>query len=387
MRVLHIGKFYPPAAGGIESFMGDLLPALAARGHDVMALVHTFSEKGPDKEFDRCFTDRGVTVVPVPCWGQVLYAPISPAFPWYLQRLMRRFRPQLLHLHVPNTSVFWVLGNVACRKIPWILHWHADVVPSRIDKRLAVAYTAYQPLERWLLRRAARVIVTSAAYQATSAPLQQWQSRCRMIPLGLDARRLLLPTAPERQWAETVWNPKAGRILSVGRLTYYKGYDVLLTAISQVPEAQLVIVGTGEQRNALERQITALNLSFRVTLTGYLPSEKLQALLATCDIFCLSSLERTEAFGMVLLEAMRYAKPLVVTDISGSGTGWVSGAPITGQLVPPDDAPALAAAIKTLCNNMIKRQQCGNAALQRFTREFQIETVAAKVENVYGELV
>ncbi len=381
MRILHIGKFYPPVPGGIESFMGDLLPALHRCGHDVMALVHAGAgDPAADGTFE---ADRGVWIRRVPCYGNLLYAPVSPAFPTYLAQALRQFRPQVLHLHVPNPSVFWALGMPACRALPWVVHWHADVVSSQIDRRLARAYRFYAPVERYLLHRAARIIVTSSTYLAASAPLQAWRAKCRVIPLGLDAGRLKMPDSRRRAWAEKFWGVATGRILSIGRLTYYKGYNILLQTLHRLPGARLIIAGSGDGQRTLQRQMDHLNLSVRVVLPGYVSTENLQALLATCDLVCLPSLERTEAFGMVLLEAMRYAKPLVASDIPGSGVGWVTGAPASGILVPPADVQALTAALVYLLRHPDVRARMGAAAFQRFQTIFQIEAVAARIAALY----
>ena len=107
-KVLHVGKFFPPFAGGIENFLADLIPAQQAQGDEIYALVHAHQAAWnplpavvPDPEFAQIYR--------APCYGRLLYAPVSPQFPWWLSRLIKRLQPDLLHLHMPNTSVFWAL--------------------------------------------------------------------------------------------------------------------------------------------------------------------------------------------------------------------------------------------------------------------------------------
>ncbi len=111
----------------------------------------------------------------------------------------------------------------------------------------------------------------------------------------------------------------------------------MIRAAANLPETHVVIVGEGDRKEHLEGLIRQLGLGGRVELTGFIPDEKLRALLATSDLLCLPSIERTEAFGLVLLEAMRYSKPVVASDVSGSGMGWIIGQMETGLLVKPGD--------------------------------------------------
>ncbi|HEN21193.1 MAG TPA: glycosyltransferase, partial [Desulfobacteraceae bacterium] len=314
MRVLHIGKYYPPFEGGIENFLGDLLPVLKNKGLDVAAVVHDHSFRlkgyyGEKQSFD---------VYRVPTLGTFMYAPVSPGFPFVLRRVISRFKPDLLHIHMPNTSAFWVMALSCARRIPWIIHWHSDVVPSLIDQRMTFFYSLYKPLERCLLKHSSVIISTSAPYLNSSKALSAWRNKCRVIELGMDPGRLKLPGKQLISWAEGMWKEKMIRVLAIGRLTYYKGHDILIKAASKTPEISVIIVGKGDRKKELEAHISELAIGERVKLPGSLSGDRLHALLASCDFLCLPSVERTEAFGLVLLEAMRFGKPVVASDIRGS---------------------------------------------------------------------
>ncbi len=393
MRVLHLGKYYPPHPGGIEYFLGDLLPALSARGLGVAALVH-------DERLGGCGVrpggESGPLVYRAPTFGQWLYAPISPAFPLWLQQVIETFQPNLLHLHLPNTSAFWALGLASARRLPWVIHWHADVVPSQLDRRLRWAYGIYRPFEQALLRQASRIIVTSPDYLAASRSLVPWRGRCRVIPLGLDPQRIPEPDADSRTLAEGLWESvcphnaggqRGWRVLAIGRLTYYKGHEVLIRAAAELPEAGILIVGGGALFTRLERLIQALGLGKQVRLLGYQPDPIVWALLASCDLLGLPSLERTEAFGLVQLEAMRFGKPVIASDILGSGVGWVIRQAGHGLTVPPNDPHALAQAIRLLAQDPLLARQLGQAGGQALTRQFAIVSVAAQIAALYRELL
>ena len=312
---------------------------------------------------------------------------LSPTFPFWLHRAIRQFRPDLLHLHLPNTSAFWALMVPAARRLPWVIHWHADVVASRLDRRLALAYRFYRPLEQRLLAASRAVIATSPPYLDASLALTPWRERCHSIPLGLDPARIPAPGPAAQARAAALWREPGFRVLAIGRLTYYKGHDVLIRAAAELEDSRVLIVGAGEQRASLATLIQTLGLSHRVELTGFQPEADLNALLASCDVLCLPSLERTEAFGLVLLEAMRFGKPVIVGDIPGSGAGWVTQQAGHGLLVPPGDPVKLAAALRALQHDPARRQCLGQASATALRERFGIEPVAATVAALYREIL
>lgn len=387
MRVLHVGKFFPPVAGGIEYFLADLLTAQQALGIDAAALVHHL---GPGWRFRAANAPAGSpSIYRAPCWGSLFYVPLSPAFPLWLDRAIRDFAPDLLHLHLPNTSAFAALPLPRARRLPWVVHWHADVVASAIDRRLALAYLLYRPLEQRLLRRAEAIIATSPPYLAASQALRPWRDRCVTIPLGLDRARLPAPDPASLTWAEECWGRGGARLrlLCIGRLTYYKGQGVLIEAVARLPGVQVILVGAGEQGARLAGQIARLGLGERVQLAGFVPDAEVAALLASCDLLCLPSLERTEAFGLVLLEAMRFAKPVVVSDIAGSGAPWLVNLAQNGLLVVPGDPADLARVIAELDADPRRRQGLGLAGARSLEREFGIGPVAVAIQDLYTRVL
>ncbi|MEY3219710.1 MAG: hypothetical protein RIT27_1067 [Pseudomonadota bacterium] len=379
MKVLHIGKYYPPFAGGIETFMADLLPALKSNEIEQLALVHDhlkplhlFPEIKPDSQFP--FVYRA------PCYGRLLYAPISPHFPFWFNQLLKIFKPDLLHFHVPNTSVFWFFLLSIKYKIPYVVHWHADVVSSTIEKSLAIAYQVYRPFEQYLLKNSSAIIATSPTYLKASSALKNWEEKCRVIPLGLNPQRLPVPTLNTLNWANKHWGKTDFKVLHIGRLTYYKGQSYLLQAIAQVKNAQLLLVGKGELKETLQQK-----KPHNAILLGRCSDEEIAALLSTCDVFCLPSIERTEAFGMVLLEAMNYAKPLIVNEMLDSGVSWVAGnASLKCEIGNIDD---LKNAMIKLRDNPDLRNHLGQLGNQRLQREFHISQIAQQIKQLYIDIV
>jgi len=295
-------------------------------------------------------------------------------------------QPHLLHLHLPNTSAFWALAIGCARKIRWVIHWHSDVVPSNIDGRMSIAYRFYRPFEQAILNHAVSVVATSDPYLASSEPLSRWRHKCVTIPLGLDPKRFRTPEE-DVQWAEALWGCEKHRVLSVGRLTYYKGHEILIRAAASLDHTKILVVGEGHLGGRLRGLANSMGLSDRVRFLGPVSEPKIRSLFFTCDCLCLPSIERTEAFGLVLLEAMVFGKPAVASDIPGSGVGWVVKHGETGWLVGPFDHAALSATLKGLLNNTNMLRVMGEAGRRRFEKYFQINAVASDMTNLYESCV
>lgn len=373
MRVLHLGKFYPPAPGGIETFTAVLARAQTAAGLDVAVLAHTAERRWRTQRRQ----DGAVAVCEAARLGQLAYAPLSPAFPLQLQRCIARYRPDVLHIHVPNTSAFAALALPAARRLPWIVHWHADIPLDSGSRLLRLAYPLYRPWEQALLRRADSVIATSAAYRDASQALAPWRAKVEIVPLALDE-------ADAVDAGEGLWPAGLVRLLAVGRLSHYKGFEVLLDSLAGLPGFGLLLIGAGERESALRERLRKLGLEQRVRMAGQVDDAYLQRAYAQAQIFCLPSLDRAEAFGMVLLEAMRAGLPCVASAIAGSGVVEVVADGRSGVLVPPGDATALRAALHDLGEDAPRRQALGEAGRRRWSEAYRPAAVSARTTQVYA---
>jgi glycosyltransferase involved in cell wall biosynthesis len=233
MRILHVGKYFPPTPGGMERFLGDLVKAQRDAGHAVAVLVHDDGRRAPGGDPDWVMRCR--------VWLKVAFAPISPGFLKCLGEALRRYRPDVLHLHMPNIGPIWALMLPAARRIPWVVHWHSDVEVSKWSLR--ALYPHYRLFERAVLDRAEAIIATSRPYLEASKPLGEWREKCHVVPLGVDISRL---PPVDRGRAASLWPRARLRLLAVGRLTYYKGFDTLLRAVIGLDGIELVLIGEGE---------------------------------------------------------------------------------------------------------------------------------------------
>jgi glycosyltransferase involved in cell wall biosynthesis len=430
MRVLHVGKFHPPHPGGIERCSADLCVALSARGIGTALLAHAEPGTRRSERHDH----DGIDVTLAACHGLALHTPVSPGFPWLLHETIRRFKPDLLHLHVPNPAVFSALLLPAARKLPWVVHWHADIPLDTRKRSLRLAYRIYRPWEQALLARASSVIATSQPYLDSSEALRPWRAKTTVIPLGIapvngavlddTASRADVPPSPQpspasgrggksspasgrggksapigNNWSDgpqpsalsphtTIWPPGKLRVLAVGRLSYFKGFDVLLRALAEVEDASLLLIGDGECRKPLQQLANELGINARVRFAGRIDMDAageaaIVDAYASADIFCLPSTERAESFGLVLLEAMRARLPVIASAIPGSGVGFVVQEGRTGLLVAPGDARTLAAALRRLAADHAERDRLGSAGAARWREHFTLGRVTDQVVRLY----
>jgi rhamnosyl/mannosyltransferase len=377
MRILHIGKYYWPFRGGLENVTRMLAEGAAERGNKVAVLVH--GEARGDDRIDGVQIRRA--------WAPLrwLYTPLAPFMPYEIWRMSRRLEPEVIHIHLPNLSAFCLFLCPRTWRRPWILHWHADVVFGKSERLARFVYRCfYRPWEWLLLHRAAAVIVTSPNYLASSLALQSFRPKCRVIPLAC-------PPAARPDGEPREWPAGSLRVLMVGRLTAYKGHSVLLEAIARLAELDtdvaLVLVGGGEEEARIRQSLATPPLLGRVCLVGSADEAELAALYESCDLLCLPSLDRAEAFGLVLLEAMSHGKPVVASDLQGSGMGWVVEEGVNGWKFPAGDSAALADRLHWCALHPAAVREAGQVARGHVDARFSPERVVGEVIALYEHVV
>ena len=331
----------------METYLQDLMNTQCAAGLEVCALVHQ-SETSMRDRIDKVPTPSGKSyeVVRAARWFNLGFVPVSPFFVSSAAALIARFEPDVIHIHHPNASPVGLLLLPSAQRVSWVSQWHADILTPMANRLVRLAYALYRPMEQAVLRRSSTILATSAAYFECSHALASHQQRVKVLPLGLDQTRL-----PASDEVNPLPRDKMPLVLSVGRLCGYKGFDTLIEAVRLVPELQCWIVGDGPDKSKLQALIKRHQLQERVRLLGALNNIELWRAYKTCDVFVLPSFDKTEAFGMVLLEAMQFAKPIVVCDIKGSGVPWVAKLADRSTIVPVKDPGALARAITAHLKN------------------------------------
>jgi len=369
--------------GGIENFMAALIQQQVDNGDAVSAIVHHHEPKlsSRKEEFN------GALIYRVKTLGNLAYTPISPSFIKWLSRIIDEVSPDVIHIHMPNLSAFWLLILAKAKNTPWIIHWHADVIGSVPDLKIKLLYPFYRILEKALLKKASQIITTSLVYLTSSNPLRNFVHKTTNIPLGLGNNTVTVENS-DFKFIELSDNLK---LLMIGRLTYYKGHNIVLNALARLNEKEsnfsLSIIGSGELFDNISKKIVNLDLADDVKLLGKLSDKELAIQLAETDLLCLASIERTEAFGVVLLEAMRASKPCLVTDVPGSGMSWVVQDNKTGFVVEHNCVDSLVAKLQYIAANKKLLSKYGNEGNRRFNKTFSIKAVSSNISDVYNQVI
>ncbi len=371
MKVLQVSKFYWPVRGGIESAVWELTEGLNQAGvrTDVLC-AHTRATSATER------FPSGYDVVRAASWGSLLSTSVAPAMVLQLRRLAADH--DVLHLHMPDPMAALALW-CARPAASVVVHWHSDVIRQRLALKL------YQPLQRWLLARADAIVATSQAYVDASGPLQPWLHKVHVIPIGISD----LHSQSNADKAAAVRLRYRGRriVFALGRMTYYKGFDVLIQAAGSLPEDTVVLIGgAGELLDMFKTNVARQGLAGQVEFLGAVEEAELPSLFEACDLFCLPSKARSEAYGVAMVEAMMMGKPIVAADIAGSGVPWVNQPGITGLNVPVGQPAALASALQNLLSDTALRQRFGAAARQRYLDEFTAERMTARTIALYQQL-
>lgn len=367
VKALHIYKDYYPVLGGIENHLRLLAEGLAKRGLEVTVLVTSLTRQTTTLEMN------GVRVIKAGRLATLASTPLSLSLPL----IVRCLEPDIAHLHFPYPwgELAHLLWGKSRRTV---ITYHSDIIRQRRLLRF------YEPFLWRLLAKADRIIATSPQYIHTSPYLSRHQKRCTAIPYGIEVSRFQKGDEEKsRQIKERYGHPL---LLFVGQLRYYKGVEVLIEALTRL-EARALIIGGGDPsyRASLARFVEEKNVTEKVLFLGE-KEEDLPAYYQASDLLVLPSIHRSEAFGIVQLEAMACGKPVVCTEL-GTGTSYVNIDGLTGVVVPPRDPAALRGAIERLLSDPGRRVEMGQRAKERVDKEFSHERMIDSVLTLYEEVL
>jgi rhamnosyl/mannosyltransferase len=367
MRVLQLGKYYEPYVGGIETHLGLLARGLRARGVEVEVLVHNTSRATVREVID------GIPVTRVGALGRLMSAAVSPGL---IRELAGRY--DILHLHTPHPMGMLALLAARTPKHALVVTHHSDIVKQARAKKLLA------PAMRAVMARAACVIATSERYLNSSDELAPLRSKTRVIPYGIDLSAFH-PDLKDSVSAKALRARFGNRIvLAAGRFIYYKGFEVLLDALQNV-RGYLLLVGDGPLARSLKERAAARGVSEKVSFIGAVPNAEMAPYYGACDVFVLPSIARSEAFGIVQVEALASGVPVINTSLQ-SGVPDVSVHQVTGLTVTPGDPSELAAAINKVLDEPELASRFGANGRLRALECFTADRMIAEIEDVYRGL-
>ncbi|EIU7556050.1 glycosyltransferase [Providencia rettgeri] len=367
MKVLHLSKYYKPFSGGIEQVVADLCEGGNSQNikSDVLAINHEKKNKN--------YTINGVDVFSFKSNLKYASADISINYIIKLRDIIQDY--DIIHIHLPNPLANLAIFLANSKNVKIVIHWHSDIVKQKKLKFF------YKPLQSWLLKKACSIITTTPVYGDCSKDLLNYKNKITTIPIGINPHNYSINTEIISSIKAKYLNKKI--IFSLGRLVYYKGFEYLVEACAKLPDNYVVLLGgNGEEKLKLIQKIKLLNLQDKFILLGFIKDTDLPSYFAACDAFCLPSIEKSEAFGVVQLESFLFNKPVVSCNIPGSGVSWVNQDNISGITVEPKNSDKLASALLTVTQDTTSFPNLK----AYFNENFSADVMVSRTIRLYSEL-
>jgi glycosyltransferase involved in cell wall biosynthesis len=371
LRVLHAYKVFPPdIVGGITEVIAYIAEGMAPR-HESSILV------ARSRGWGRRYSFGAIPVEALFSFGTLLSTPIAPSFPFVLARRSRKVDLVALHHPFPLSDLGVGLGLP--RRTALVVHWHSEILRARPLAGLLA------PLIRRTLARAQRIIVSHPALASETPFLAAHADKCAVVPFGIDVAYWAELDGAQRQRVGDLHSRYPRLVMATGRLVPYKGFDVLIEALSRV-DAAAIVVGEGPLRHDLLRLAQQRGVAERLILAGMLSRDDLKVHLHAAQLCAFPSVGAAEAFGIVQLEAMAAGLPIVNTNLP-TGVPHVARHGVEALTVPPSDPAALAAAIAQLLDDRALAQRLGAAGRRRATTEYDLQSFVKRIEDVYDQAV
>lgn len=363
-KILQVAKFYYPVPGGMETFVRDLCNQIKEK-FNLKVIVANTSLKTIEQTID------GVQVRRLASFGEVASTSTCFSMPYWIWKE----QADIIHIHLPNPIA--VISYLLVKpKGRLIVHYHSDIFRQKLLLKF------YRPFLISFLKKADVIIATSENYINSSIVLNHFKNKCKPIPLGIKPDAFISTFEIEKRIEEVKSLHTSPIILFVGRLVYYKGIEYLIQSMPDI-QAQLIIIGSGPLESNLKSLVSELKLEKKVKFLGEVNQNELIAYYYACDIFCLPSIARSEAFGIVQLEAMICGKPVVSTKLE-TGVSFVNQHRKTGILVPPKNNTALTNAINELLTDEQLRISLGSYAKDRVLNHFDQKMLVEDIIKIYS---
>ena len=361
IKILHLYRTcYPETKGGLEQAIRFICKGTSKLGYNNTIL--TLGSENKDYFYE------GYRII-------VIKKDFEVSSNGFSFKLIKKFinlskEHDIIHFQYP-----WPTGDLLSLFLPkdkkTLVSYQSDIVKQKWLKKL------YAPLEYSFLNNVDKIVASSPQYADTSKNLIKYKDKVEIIPLAIDEESYPKDVSNKMEY----WKNKIGSdfYLFVGVLRYYKGLKYLLEA-ANINKLPVIIAGDGPERNNLEQYIKEHNLN-NVKLIGFINEDDKVALHLLSKAFIFPSHLRSEAFGISLLEAQMYSKPIISADI-GTGSSYVNKHNITGITVKPADSKALSEAMITINSDNELSKRMGVNGRKRFDSLFTID----RYSNSYSEL-
>ena len=367
VRILHAFKvFAPDMHGGIGEAIARIAEGTPS-GDSVSLLVCRHLGLGSTLDVGGLAVERTTTL------ARFSSLPISPGYIPVFRKRLQNADVIAFHAPFPFVDIGVMLGIPHDKAL--VIHWHAEITGRSAFRPI------FLPLLKKSVERADRIIVSHPAIIEHSEYLAKHSEKCVVVPYGIDTDFWIGRTAEDEAAIAKLRQQHPRLIVACGRLVPYKGFDVLLRALKLV-DAHLIIVGAGPLGAELRGVAAQEGVTDRVTFAGYMSREEQRQAFGAANLFVLPSVNEAEAFGIVQIEAMCSAVPVVNTSLP-TGVPWVARDGLEGLTVAPRDEAALAAAMSRLLDDPDLAARLGAAGKDRAVQLFKWQRFAADVSEQY----
>jgi glycosyltransferase involved in cell wall biosynthesis/GT2 family glycosyltransferase len=368
-KILHISKYYYPFFGGIEDVAKSIIEELKPF-HNQMVICFNH-HKGNEKSIE-----NDIPVIRVGTITTIASQPVSFEYRKQLKNTIEEFKPDYIHLHLPNPLISIYLLNIDLHGAKLITHWHSDIIGKKM------IYRIYSFYEKNILRISDKILATSEIYRQSSKPLHNFAHKTIILQNTVNENKFSQKKCNENciNAIRQKYNNKK-IILFVGRHIPYKGIDYLIDAEKLIDRnCVIVIAGRGQKTRKLKKKSQNSN---RIFFVGCLSDDDLKNYMCASTVFAFPSYTRGEAFGVVLAEALYCGLPAVSFDIEGSGTTWVNKNNFSGFVVQNRDVKQFANAINRIISNQSLYSQMSDNAKNWVKKNFLKDRITDVLNAVY----
>jgi glycosyltransferase involved in cell wall biosynthesis len=375
MKVVQVTPYFMPHIGGVESHVLELSKMLKKRGHEVTVLTALLKGTKPEEEVE------GINVLREKPMLTAYTTPVTSSF----KRTVARLDADVVHAHTPPpVSAYYASKGCGRAGIPFVLTYHCDPILSGVVGRMLLALYK-RTIGPSTLKRTDELILTTESYDATSRVTWNYESKIIPNAVDIDTYNPKVSGADVRKRMGMLDGQSL--VLFVGRLVPHKGVQYLVRAagLIKTDEIRVVVCGDGPLLGGLKDEVKRLGLEKKVTFVGKVPYKELPGYFSACDIFCLPSTSRLEAFGIAALEAMATARPVVVSDIPGVREVIQDGKQgFIAKACSPED---IAEKITLLHEDPAARKRMGDLARRTVEEKYSWDRIVERVEEVYKEAI
>lgn len=373
MRVLHLTNYYPPYIGGIGEVCYYIANSLVGEVEQRVLCFNDVHKRVIE-------TYHGVEVYRAKSLCQIRRQQISLDLYPLLKKTFKEFKPDILHLHLPNPLACVYVLMLLPKDVKLIVHWHCDVVGQPL------IYPLFKRYEKKILERAEVIVTTSPTYIDKSEPLQPYLSKIQVVQNIISKEKIKI-TSDVLDKAKSIREKYDNKpiVFTIGRHVPYKGITYLIEAEKKIQSDCVILIGgNGYLTEQLKEQAKGRD---RIHFIGFLDDAEMLQHMCASAIFAFPSITKNEAFGIALAEAMYCGAVPVTFTIEGSGVNWVSLNGVTGLEVPNSDSDSYARAVDKLLSNKALLEEYSVNASKRVEENFTLDAVKPLILKLYNSVL